>query len=802
MQRQDYKEAILGPIAVAGMQIEPQLVEIILNSIHQQSEQLPIMQHALMRTIEVWKHNKKNDKPISKTDYDAAGTLERAISLHANEAYNTLTTDQKTICKRLFQTLAVKGKGNRGIRQPAKVQYLADVCSKPINEIIKVLNIFRSHDQSFLTPVEETIITPDTVIDLSHESLMRVWDKLRIWVDEEVTSVQMYMRLVEASEMYQRGQSGLWKPPDLHLALNWWKTQQPTQAWAVNHHPAFERVKVFLNASERQFLKEENHKVKLQGRALKRSKTFALVLGLFAITSMGMMFFAYNQKAEADKARAIAEELRKQAEGQKDVEVKKRVQFENLAIMTADSLEKQKQASMEKSKLYEIEIQEAQDSVNVVMREKEEIYEHTLLVEQQKQKAEKSAQQAQQLATEAEEEKKRAYRKRLLSIAQSIAVKSMQVRDNNLKALLSYQAYLFNTRYNGHEHNPDIYNGLYDAKSALLGGDYNGLEGHEGAVRAIEFVPGTETFYSIGTDGAILKWNLKNSNQPEILRKNNFINRSLAISPNGKYLACGNDQSTIQLFNLENPKEAPKTLQAHGGWVWALSFSPDNQKLISTGADTKIILWDLNNLSHKLIKTHDRRIRSLVFSENSQKFYTGDDNGQVLSWNVNGTFELIHNNNNSIYSITIDRTGNYLAFGDKEGVLKIVEPASKRTITQLQAHNARIFDVAYSTNNKYMATSSLDGTIKIWQSNNLEARPVHITRHESWVLSVAFSQNENYVVSTSNKGDLIYVWPTNIDLLSSNMCSLIDRNLTIEEWNSFIGSDIPYETTCDGLANK
>ena len=84
------------------------------------------------------------------------------------------------------------------------------------------------------------------MIDISHESLMRVWDRLKGWVEEETNAVQMYLRLSEASSLYQIGKTGLWRPPDLQLALNWKKTQQPSLSWAKKYNPAFEKVMVFL----------------------------------------------------------------------------------------------------------------------------------------------------------------------------------------------------------------------------------------------------------------------------------------------------------------------------------------------------------------------------------------------------------------------------------------------------------------------------------------------------------------------------------------------------------------------------
>ena len=75
--------------------------------------------------------------------------------------------------------------------------------------------------RTLLMPSMETAVSDETVIDISHESLMRIWTKLREWVQEESDSVKMYLRLAEAAEMYQRGTPSLWRPPDLQVAMAW-----------------------------------------------------------------------------------------------------------------------------------------------------------------------------------------------------------------------------------------------------------------------------------------------------------------------------------------------------------------------------------------------------------------------------------------------------------------------------------------------------------------------------------------------------------------------------------------------------
>jgi len=117
----------------------------------------------------------------------------------------------------MFRCLTEKGTDNKGTRHPATVKYIGEIAQVPDKEVIEVVNKFRAKGRSFLTPGEDITIDSDTVIDISHESLMRIWDKLKSWVDEEFSSVQMYLRLAEASSLYQIGKTDCGGP----LTFSW-----------------------------------------------------------------------------------------------------------------------------------------------------------------------------------------------------------------------------------------------------------------------------------------------------------------------------------------------------------------------------------------------------------------------------------------------------------------------------------------------------------------------------------------------------------------------------------------------------
>ena len=76
---------------------------------------------------------------------------------------------------------------------------------------------------------------PDTTLDISHESLIRQWDLLAGWVEDEARSAAMYGRLAETAELWTQGEAKEWGTPDLDNALKWKAEQRSTEAWALRY---------------------------------------------------------------------------------------------------------------------------------------------------------------------------------------------------------------------------------------------------------------------------------------------------------------------------------------------------------------------------------------------------------------------------------------------------------------------------------------------------------------------------------------------------------------------------------------
>jgi hypothetical protein len=782
MTRDDFREAITGPLAVGGAEIDPQLLQHLLNAIEDKNDQLPVLQHAMMRTWEFWTRNNEPTAPLRIRDYEVAGRIENALSMHANEAYDELTEEGKAICKAMFRCLTEKGTDNKGTRHPATIKYIGEIAQVGDQKVIDVVNKFRAKGRSFLTPGEDVVIDSDTVIDISHESLMRIWDKLRSWVDEEFSSVQMYLRLSEAASQYQVGKTGLWRPPDLQLALNWKKTQKPTLAWAKKYNPAFEKVMVFLDASEKKYLQEEQNKVRLQRMELNRTRKFAVSSLLAAVAFLFISVWGFQQRAEAIKRAREADNLREEAEYRRqladslaDVADSRADMAEiqqMIAQMSADTADKERAIAYLRSKVSEQQKELAE-------RQAEEAARRSQTYQQEKEQAQKTAIEAIEQQTLTEREKIEELNKKMLSVAQTMAVKTTQIDDKNLKGLLAYQSFIFNRDYQGQVDHPDIYHALYTALAGFNGDNYNALSGHEGGgIKSIAFLPSTNVFFSSGSDGKILRWDLNGNVKSFRTLISNPINRCMSVSPNGRWLANATLTSSIQLFNLNNLNEEPELLQAHKSWVSVLAFSPDSRGLYSASNDKSIIYWDLVNNTHTVfLSLPNTVVRCLAVTD--RFIYGGTDDGRLIRWNIETKDEtvLFRSDKNTISGIAINSGGTRIAFVDKNGSLRLLDVRNNTVVRTVMAHSARIVDVKFSYDDRQIATASFDKTIKIWDAANLGNRPISIVKHNEWVLAVAFSPDGKYLVSGDERA-MIYYWPTHTSFMSEQICGLVSRNMT------------------------
>jgi WD40 repeat protein len=799
MGPENYREAITGPVNYAGAKIDQKLVEILLKDIGDRTDQLPVLQHAMMRTWNRWQELDEPDRPINSTDYESVGTMSDAMSLHANEAYEELSPRGKEICEIMFKTITEKGSDNKGLRHPSPVSSIKSIAGCTSEELFDVVEKFRITSRSFITPRQNVPLDDHSIIDLSHESLMRLWDRLREWVDDEAASVQMYMRLSEASAMYQQGKTSLWRPPDLQLAINWRDKNKPTLAWAERYNPAFERAMVYLRTSEREYLEEEENKIRLQKRQMRRTRIVALILGVAAIISVGFMLFAFVQKIAADRQTVLAEERRvlaetekSRADAQTDVAVRQKSIADSnavVAILNADSARMQK------------EIADSQRVIALINAER--AIQQQKIAEEQSDSAKRASLRADQNAMTAEERRKDALRLRMLSIGKSMSIKSLQVQgQRDLQSLLAYQAYIFNKNNGGLDNDADIYAGLYNVAKSYGSANYKSFQGHTGGIRSIAFVPGSKEFFTSGYDSKVLKWSLDNKEQAlQIVYTGTDIIEVLAVSPDASWLAMGSSNAAIKMVSLKG-NSTNYEMTGHKGKLKSLVFSYDGKYLYSASLDGKVLKWDLSAHTNTSMTDGTLPLTSIDVSFNGKYVAGINSEGGVVVWNQENKSDnfRIPTVGKNIKVVRFNPENNIIALGDVNGTVELWDVSQRKKINDVKAHTAQVNDIQFNKLLKQMATASNDNTLKIFNIKDLTdltEPPITFLDHEKFVMVIQFSPDGQLIVSGSyNDRNNLISRPAHVDNLVKDICAQLSRNMLQDEWNTYVGRDIPLEKTC------
>ena len=799
MNREELQTSITGPIDLVNGKISPQLVYQLLNEVGSSPDQLPVLQHVLMRTWEVWEHENTPNKPIDTNTYNKTGGMAKALSNHAEEAFNELTTDRKKkLAESIFKTITLKGPDNRGIRRPTSIGKIVNITGADIQEVIEIANIFRRADRGFLMPPEAIELHENSVLDISHESLMRVWERLGGWVDEEADSAEIYQRICESALLYDKNMAGLWRDPDLQIALDWRKKNDPNIFWANQYNSNFELATRFIDASV------QDKKYMVAERNRRRLITKIVVTG-FLIALSGLTLWAYFERNQSEKNEKLALTEKQNAEQQEALAKEQKKVAEENALKAENekaNAEMAKQTAEEQRKIAVTNALEADLQKLKAERASLNANEARKAAELDKQIAQKQRQLSDSLRSIAFQSEKNAYRLRILSIAQTLAIKSTQAKkgtyEDVIKPLLALQANNFNNAYNGKKFDPDIFTALFSASRYTQNINDHTHNYHTDAVRAVCFSPNGKSIASAGNDGRLILTTIgKLQAETKYFLPQPLLIENLAFNKEGDKIAATTDMRSILIYDVSIQNSKPKQLtNVHKDKISSIIWFKN--QIITSGYDMELKITDDNTFQVTKTLRLPSKPQCISLCEATNILVAACENGEIYTLDLSKgkEFSLLKKIPNvRLTSINCNKDGSRIVCGTSDGnvIIILMDNPEKNTIP-IVAHKSSVTNVKFHPVLNFIASASLDGTIKLWNLDIADEQPVIFAEHDSWVWSIAFSENGDRLVS-GGKDKTVKTYVVKQDQLVKDIEAKVNRNFTNSEWNYFIGSDIPYEKT-------
>ena len=185
--------------------------------------------------------------------------------------------------------------------------------------------------------------------------------------------------------------------------------------------------------------------------------------------------------------------------------------------------------------------------------------------------------------------------------------------------------------------------------------------------------------------------------------------------------------------------------------VWSVAASADGKTLITSGYDGKIIVWNVEEKKPQQTIEKKGWIRAVALSPDGKNFAAAMEDGSVIVFETEGGKELktIKAHEAAVYDVAFSPDGALLATGSTDKLAKLWDWKAEMPVekAKLEGHGDAVWGVAWSKDN-VLATCSADRKIKLWNAEGKEQATLE--GHKDWVSDVAFSADGLTLASASH----------------------------------------------------
>jgi len=709
LTREQRREAIAGPIRLRGAHIAARLLNRLLNDVGEESSQLTRLQHALMRTWDYWLAHRQGDQPLDLLHYQAIGTLEHALEQHADEAWEELREERRRhIAETIFKRLTEQGPDRREIRHPTTLGDLCAVTEQPLDVILPVVDVFRHRDRGFLLPGPETPLDEESLLDIAHESLIRDWRRLRLWVDEETQSAEEYLRLVERMVRFEAGKDTHLHNPALGLALQWRECNHPNSAWAQRYDCRFDAAMRFLDQSE-----AAHHRAEAEREAA--------------------------QQRELEQARALAAEQEQRFQEQR--RAARRLRFFALALLVvfAGAVAAAIDAWLAgRRAAYQARESAARGQAMAAVNNLDVDPERSVLLGLQAVATTyRSDGHVTELAFDA------------LNQAVQAAV-ARPVLDGHTRGVLAVAFTAGPDRLVSAGRDGQVL--LWDTSTRKPTAKYNFSD--KGLRVLATSVDGTRLAVA-GEDGSVLLWTVPGGRSHSLTGTGGGV-AALAFSPDGRLLAGAGNAGTVQLWEVTTGALLHR-LEGHRGQVSVLAFRPDGARLASAGWDGTVRLWDpASGTAEGVLPGHSGELAALAYSPDGSRLASAGWDREVRLWDgLSGApVAVLRGHRDAVLTLAFSADNRWLASGGRDARVQVWRAGNGEIGPGLAAHTGSILALAFDPAGTQLASAGADGKLHLWDPETDRERAV-LFGHPDWVNAMAFSEDGRMLASGGDDGRIV-----------------------------------------------
>lgn len=742
LTREQLSEAISGPLGLFDATIAPEVINQIANEIGTDPDQLPLMQHALLRMWRVAQRrgstpsppnqaaaepdasNRTSPTTLTTDHYRTVGHVDSALNKHAQETYDGLTPEQRRLTEWLFRCMGRRTPEGQLVRSLTTIGQVADVAGLADDDLAQLYDLvatFAAAGRNFLVPVpgDREQFSRNTRLDISHESLLRQWKQLRDWVTHDSAAGVDLQRLLRDAQLWQSDHTYYLREPELSRFVRL-REQIPSPAWAARYISAeeFQLADSYLARSrvEKQRLLDEQES-------------------------------ARRRELEAERRRAADAEAA--AERQLALTVRQR-ELTNYALFAAVFAAILLIVAVWKTFSADAERTRAQAAQRKALKNERAANNNLAranfaLGRIQIEKAEQDADAA------------------VLWWAEACGGD-----DADLHASLRNLIGAWSPRERRLVH--DAYVHLFafspDGRTAIAG-DISGTTRlwdlssgapkgeplrHSGVVVSAVFTTDGRKVLTASEDGRTQLWDAR-TGVPEGESRKQFDDVvAVALSPDGRTALASNYKGVMQLWDIRTGMRQGAPF-VHSKPVNAMAFSPDGQTVLTGSDDATARLWDAGTGLPRCEPMHHeegKSVRVVAFSPDGKTVLTGSDDATARLWDARTGLpqsEPMNHDNVGVTAAAFSADGQTVVTAGLDGTTRVWDARNNALISESKNRVVDATSIAFSPDLQTIVARNEDGLVRLW-----DIRTSTRMKHDSFVKAVAFSPDGLTVLTGCSDG--------------------------------------------------
>ncbi|WP_168211166.1 nSTAND1 domain-containing NTPase [Actinosynnema sp. ALI-1.44] len=745
MSVDELRRAIVEPARRAGCVIETSLLTSLVAQAHGRTGVLPLLSHALLET---WRRRKGNT--LTHAGFDRVGGIGGALAQSAEAEFAALDEPEQQVVKDLFLRLVALGEGTEDTKRRVGPDELDDSAEAVLGKLVDT----------------RLVVQSDKGVEITHETLINAWPRLRTWLDEDRQALRVHRELTDAAAVWRdnhRDPGTLLRGTRLAVIKD----------WARNVPRANQSEQEFLDASVNAEAAERATEVRNRRRLHRLAA--GLAVALLFVTGLAGVALVQRHDAVAARQTAVSRHLAAEALRLKDTAPGTAMLLSVAAFRTAPTTEARGALlSMAAYQVYQGELTGHGDAVSDVSFGKDGTLasagsDQQVILWDTRSKTRRAtltdhptflravafSPDGQQMATGGEDANLVLWDANRGQRLATLAGHTERIRDIKFSPDGRSVATSSNDRTVV----------LWDVRDRTA---VRRLTGHQGVIQAVAFSPDGSIVATAGGDRTIGLWDTATGRRLATLTGHTASVDSVVFSPDGRTLASASTDYTIRLWDVTSHASVA-TLTGHTNQARAVAFSPDGRTLASAGHDHTVILWDVASRTVRARLTgHTNNIYALAFHPRLPLLASGEEQGRILLWNIDRAPLAGHTKTISATAYSPD--GKTLVTASTDHTATLWDVDDRTPLATIRSRTGPANAVAFSHDGRWLAigtgsprhaTGLADGGVMLLDVTD-RARPTELatyTGHTDEVTGVAFTPDDR-MLATASADESVILWDT------------------------------------------